>query len=240
MIFRSQDKEFLKSQYRRYVQPLVDANAPGDVIQSAWERVCQRALSFDLGTELHDCPFCNERSGVSYSRYDAGNIYSPPLMIIEDVALCDPAELDFLDKVLASVNIVRAFQYRTFAVKCNVKGISIDEAFDRCSYYLEREIQIVKPKVILCMGSAAAHLFCPDQENILGTWTQYKNTPVMFTHGIDSILAAEKKGSNALHQMKKELWLHMLRLVERFPQVQGIGYFVSGKTKNQNVIQSNA
>lgn len=92
---------------------------------------------------------------------------------------------DLLDKQIQAMGFKRSDVYIANVVKCrppNNRTPLADEV-DACSGYLRRQIEIIRPKVIITLGGPAAKLVLGTSEGITrirGTWHEYTavNPPV--------------------------------------------------------------
>ena len=128
-------------------------------------------LSEDLQKCDH-CPLCKEgnRGPTSYN----GSIASPFMIVGEG-----PGETEdqygvplvgksgqLLDKALWSVEITRDNVYTTNVIKCRPKHNrtpTVDEGCFCAGHWLDKEIALVQPKVIVALGSVALkYLYRPD------------------------------------------------------------------------------
>lgn len=83
-----------------------------------------------------------------------------------------------------------------------------------CLPYLEAQIDIVRPKVIIALGNAAVTgLLGPDPKrkmgSVRGTWHQFKETPLMITFHPSYLLR------NGTLKTKRMVWEDMLEVMER-------------------------
>ena len=71
----------------------------------------------------------------------------------------------FLDELLASININRKDVYIANVVKCRPPNNRDPEPEEvkACFPYLEKQIEIIKPKVIVTLGRHSLHRFFPDR-----------------------------------------------------------------------------
>lgn len=85
------------------------------------------------------------------------------------------------------MGITRDHVYVTNIVKCRPKGNrtpSVKEGETCGKIWLEEEIRLVNPKVIIGLGKVALRFFLGHDAGIVrarGTWITYKNIPVMPT-----------------------------------------------------------
>mgnify|MGYP006081602727 CR=1 FL=1 len=92
---------------------------------------------------------------------------------------------DMLNKMLVNVvGLSRTQVYLVNAVKCKVKGgksANIDE-ITQCKGHLKRQIKAVSPKLILCLGEAAAQSVVQSSksvEELRGSWYDFEEIPVL-------------------------------------------------------------
>src|SRR6185436_6793566 len=71
----------------------------------------------------------------------------------------------FLDELLASINLKREDVYITNMVKVRPPGNRDPEDIELAAYkpWLDKEIELVKPKLIVTLGRFAMGKFLPDQ-----------------------------------------------------------------------------
>ncbi len=67
-----------------------------------------------------------------------------------------------LNELLSLANLKREEVYITNVVKCRPPNNRKPLAFEieQCSYYLEKQIEIINPKVIICLGDVAYSFIC--------------------------------------------------------------------------------
>lgn len=93
-----------------------------------------------------------------------------------------------LDNMLASLDIARGQRvYIANAVKCRPPGNRTPEAAEMatCRPYLERQIALLKPKIIVLLGKAAVHAVLRDDKalgSLRGKRFEYAGIPVVVTY----------------------------------------------------------
>ncbi|WP_412480237.1 uracil-DNA glycosylase [Azonexus sp. IMCC34839] len=93
-----------------------------------------------------------------------------------------------LDNMLAALDIARGNKvYIANAVKCRPPGNRTPEASEMaaCRPYLERQIALLKPKVIVLLGKAAVHTILHDDKSLSalrGQPFEYAGIPVVVTY----------------------------------------------------------
>lgn len=125
-----------------------------------------------------------------------GSIYSPLMIVgegpggVEDiygVPLVGPSG-KLLDKALWSVGVTRDKVYVTNIVKCRPKGNrtpTLMEGRFCAERQLRKEIEIVRPAVIVALGKVALQYFKGDEARITkerGKWFEWQGIPIMPTY----------------------------------------------------------
>lgn len=92
-----------------------------------------------------------------------------------------------LNRILAACGLTREDVYICNVLKCRPPGnrTPLPDEADNCKGYLERQIELVKPKFIVCFGSSAAtQLLGPIKSlgQMRGRFHDYKGIPVMVTY----------------------------------------------------------
>lgn len=85
----------------------------------------------------------------------------------EGIPFCGAAG-HFLDEMLGSINLKRSDVFITNTVKCRPPGNRDPEDDEKatCRHYLEDQIKLIKPKVIVALGRHAAATLLPGQPSI--------------------------------------------------------------------------
>lgn len=154
---------------------------------------------------LKDCNTCNKlsayRTQVVCGR---GNPHANIMIVGENPGVNEDREGtpfigksgSVLDKYLKAAGINRKKVFITNAVKCvtpNRKGSHkpTDEEINNCRRWIVREIEIIKPKLIIVFGTTAMHSLLNIKSGItnkIGTIELYNNIPVFITLHPASIL----------------------------------------------------
>jgi len=93
-----------------------------------------------------------------------------------------------LDNMLAALDLVRGNKvYIANTVKCRPPGNRTPEAAEMaaCRPYLERQIALIKPKIIVLLGKAAVHSVLHDDKSLAslrGRLFDYQGIPVVVTY----------------------------------------------------------
>jgi len=100
----------------------------------------------------------------------------------------------YLDSWLSSIGLSRERNvFIANVVKCRPPGNRdpFPEEVHACMPYLERQIALVKPEVILCVGRIAAHFLLDRSEGLgklRGTFHRFGETPVLVTYHPAAVL----------------------------------------------------
>jgi len=148
---------------------------------------------YEESRDCTNCINCNERKNVVFGE---GSLDSDLFIIgeapsaIEDMRgkpFVGPIG-EMLNKMLVNVlGLTRDKVYLVNAVKCRVRGGKAPgaDALHACNSYTRRQIDIVKPKVILCLGDSAAKVVLKESrgvEEMRGTWHSYGEVPVLVSY----------------------------------------------------------
>ena len=104
-----------------------------------------------------------------------------------------------LDKMLAAIGLKREQVYICNIVKCRPPQNRVPEADDRaaCLGYLRQQVALVRPKVIVCLGSTPTRMLLGDDMRITrdrGVWQLKKGVWFMPTYHPAALLRdADKK-----------------------------------------------
>jgi DNA polymerase len=120
-----------------------------------------------------------------------------------------------LNKIIAACGFQRAEVYICNTLKCrppNNRTPTPDER-DNCREYFDRQLALVRPKYIVCLGATAA-------KNVLNTTLgigrmrgkvhHYREIPVICTYHPSALLREESSGGSA---MRKDTWEDMKMLL---------------------------
>lgn len=113
-----------------------------------------------------------------------------------------------LDKMLAAIGLDRTKNcYIANVVKCrppqNRDPLPDEQA--TCNAFLQAQIHILKPKMILCMGRIAGHKMLESQESLnklRGQFFEYNGIPLMVTYHPSALLRDESLKAPAWQDLK--------------------------------------
>ena len=126
-----------------------------------------------------------------------------------------------LDKMIAAMQFKREEVYIANIVKCRPprNRAPMPEEAAACIGYLEHQIRMVKPEVIVLLGATAAHFLLKREEGIMrlrGRWLEYDGIPVMPTFHPAFLLRQESAKRDAWADLKQV----MRRLGIALPQTR--------------------
>ncbi len=113
-----------------------------------------------------------------------------------------------LDKMIAAMRFKREEVYIANVVKCRPPGnrVPTPEEAIRCIGYLERQINFVRPEVIVLLGATATSFLLKRNEGITklrGIWPDYNGIPVMPTFHPAFLLRQESAKREAWHDLQQ-------------------------------------
>ena len=139
-----------------------------------------------LNLEISQCTQCSLRAGCQRVVFGAGNPEAEIMFIGEAPGKKeDKLGVPFmgstgriLDKMLEGIKIKREDVYLTNICKCRPpeNRDPLPEEINACSYWLEKQIQIINPIIIVTLGRYALNYFLPDTKisHVHGKITELK------------------------------------------------------------------
>lgn len=117
-----------------------------------------------------------------------------------------------LDRIIVASGLRREDVFILNILRCRPPGnrTPTPEEAENCREYLERTIELVKPKIICALGGTAAKSLLGVETGIMrlrGRWTQYRGIPVMPTLHPSYLLR--------MPAAKKEVWEDMKAILTR-------------------------
>ena len=103
-----------------------------------------------------------------------------------------------LSMALSSLSIEEKDYYICNVIKCRPQNnrTPYEEEIESCMPYLDRQIDLVRPKIIILLGNTAASSLIRKNIRITqqrGTWDVYKGIPVIMTYHPAALLRDESK-----------------------------------------------
>ncbi len=166
-----------------HAEVLADAPLPVEIPQQAYDRLGWP----ELESRVNDCSACELRAGCSQSVFGSGDLQAEWMFVGSWPSEDDEAQGvpfagqagQLLDNMLAAIGLRRNSKvYLANVVKCCgaiKRGPSADQ-IARCMPYLQRQLQLVQPKLLIVLGHAAATALLGEDrawESINGKVHQY-------------------------------------------------------------------
>lgn len=118
-----------------------------------------------------------------------------------------------LDQLLEAVGLPREAVYITNTIKCRPPGnrnpVPVEIA--NCRPYLERQIELIRPRILCALGSVAAHSLLDTKQTLSrlrGQVHDYRGTPVVCTYHpayLNRAPDAEAKARNDLRLLLEQI-----------------------------------
>jgi uracil-DNA glycosylase len=149
----------------------------------------------DLDAQIHSCLKCPLGQTRTKFVFGVGNPQASLMLIGEAPGADEDAQGEpfvgragqLLNKVLAAINFQRGDVYICNILKCRPPGnrTPAPEEVEQCMPYLKKQIDLVKPKLILCLGLTAIQNLLGVRDslgNLRGKVLRFEGTPVMVTY----------------------------------------------------------
>jgi DNA polymerase len=201
---------------------LFEAASPEPVVEPSSPEQRRHELQL-LAEQVGNCPRCAELvSTRAQTVFGVGPI-DPPLLLIGEAPGADEDRLgepfvgaagQLLNRILAACGFERKEVYICNVLKCRPprNRTPKPEEVTNCREYLEKQIKLVRPKFICCLGgTAAAHLLgAPGSLGKLrGRVHHYKGIPVVCTYHPSFLLPHRQPAK------KRDVWEDMQFLLKQ-------------------------
>jgi DNA polymerase len=215
----SSDEKGVESHSSKAGEKLKWMTASGDTIQAMeltafYQDICQ----------CQKCPLGSTRKNFVFG---SGNPQSKVLFIGEAPGADeDQQALPFVGKAgQLLTKIIESTQTwkRSDVFICNVlKGrppgnrTPLPEEIEQCRPYLEEQIQIIKPKLIMALGAVAAQAILRSSDSVgkmRNRWHDYNGIPLRVTYHPAALLRFEG--------YKKDVWQDMKELTAKYKELEG-------------------
>lgn len=204
--------------------PLILDDAPAPAMLSREEKI--RLLQAIEEQEVRTCTRCGLCHGRTNTVFGEGDPDAPVMFIGEGPGQNEDEQGqpfvgragELLTKMITAMGFQRQEVYISNVVKCrppNNRAPTPEEAAT-CWSYLQRQIQIIRPRVIVTLGGPAAKTLLDTREGITrlrGTWHQYAGIqppiPVMPTFHPAYLLRAYT------HENRSRVWSDLQAVMAR-------------------------
>ena len=160
----------------------------------------------DLAKTCILCRQCALRQGCKQVVFGEGNPEARLMLVGEGPGAREDeqgrpfvgAAGQLLDKILVAAGFTRDEVYITNVVKCRPPGnrLPVVSEVTTCRSYLEKQIELIKPDIIVCLGALAAQtLIRPDLKitRERGQWVSKNGIQLMPTYHPAALLRDENK-----------------------------------------------
>ena len=166
-----------------------------------------KAIRADIG----DCTRCRLHKGRTNLVFGVGNVNAELMFVGEGPGADEDAQGEpfvgragqLLNNMISAMGLKREDVYIANVVKCRPPGNRTPEKdeCDTCSPFLMRQIDVIKPKVIVALGAVAAkNLLAMNDSmaNLRGRWYDFKDSKLIVTYHPAYLLRDPRQ--------KKEAW----------------------------------
>jgi DNA polymerase len=149
----------------------------------------------DLNSQICDCIKCPLGHTRTRFVFGVGNPRATLMLIGEAPGADEDVQGEpfvgragqLLNKILAAINFRREDVYICNILKCRPPGNRSPqpEEVDQCLPYLKKQIELIKPRIILCLGLIAAENLLHTRESLgrlRGRVLNWESIPVMVTY----------------------------------------------------------
>src|SRR5437660_10554117 len=170
--------------------------------------------------DIGDCTRCRLHKGRTNLVFGVGNVNADLMFVGEGPGADEDAQGEpfvgragqLLNNMIVAMGIKREDVYIANVVKCRPPGNRTPEKdeCDTCSPFLLRQIDVIKPKVIVALGAVAAKTLLAvndSMSNLRGRWYDFKGSRLAVTYHPAYLLRDPRQ--------KKEAWKD-LQMVMKF------------------------
>ncbi len=160
--------------------------------KEAWEHA--RSLD-EMETMIHDCTKCDLYQTATNLVFGTGNPHATFMLVGEAPGADEDAQGkpfvgragQLLNKILEAIHFKREDVYIANILKHRPPGNRkpTPEEVEACFPYLKKQIELIKPKLILCLGLTAAEALLGTTEGLgklRGRVLDFEGIPVMVTY----------------------------------------------------------
>ncbi|MBE3576634.1 MAG: uracil-DNA glycosylase [Limnochordales bacterium] len=180
----------------------------------------------EISSIARQCRRCRLRAGCKQVVFGEGNPHAE-LMVVGEAPGATEDELgrpfvgragQLLDRMLAATGFTREEVYITNTVKCRPPDNRVPAPDERetCFPYLQAQIAMIRPRMILCLGSPSLQTLVGPEARITrdhGKWFNWRGVPVIATFHPAALLRDPSK--------KPLAWQDLLELRRKFIEIGG-------------------
>jgi uracil-DNA glycosylase family 4 len=173
-----------------------------------------------IRADIGDCTRCRLHKGRTNLVFGVGNVNADLMFVGEGPGADEDAQGEpfvgragqLLNNMISAMGLKRSDVYIANVVKCRPPSNRTPEKdeCDTCSPFLMRQIDVIKPKVIVALGAVAAKnllAVSDSMANLRGRWYDFRDTKLLVTYHPAYLLRDPRQ--------KKEAWKD-LQMVMKF------------------------
>ena len=194
------------------VAPVRTAGGGRSLFDSSLPVIQDKPAALNLIREdIGDCTRCRLHKGRNKLVFGVGNVNADLMFIGEGPGADEDAQGEpfvgragqLLNNMISAMGIKREDVYIANVVKCRPPGNRTPEKdeCDTCSPFLMRQIDVIRPKVIVALGAVAAkNLLAVNDSmaNLRGRWYEFRDSKLLVTYHPAYLLRDPRQ--------KKEAW----------------------------------
>jgi DNA polymerase len=192
--------------------PVIVAGPPSSMFDSPLPIIQDKPAALKMvREEIGECVRCRLHKGRKNIVFGVGNV-NADLMFVGEGPGADEDEQgepfvgragQLLNNMISAMGLKRSDVYIANVVKCRPPGNRTPEKdeSDVCGPFLQRQIEIIRPKVIVALGAVAAKYLLAINDsmaNLRGRWYDYKGSKLAVTYHPAYLLRDPRQ--------KKEAW----------------------------------
>lgn len=181
----------------------------------------------ELGQMINTCRRCALGHARNKFVFGNGNIRAD-IVLIGEAPGADEDQLglpfvgkagELLTRILASIHLTRADVYVCNILKCRPpqNRDPLPDEIATCKPYLVKQLQLIQPKIIVCLGRIAAQVLMETTESLTqlrGRWFTFDNIKLMVTYHPAALL--RNPG------YKSSTWEDMKELRRHYDEIKGV------------------
>jgi uracil-DNA glycosylase len=192
--------------------PVIAAGRPPDLFDSSLPIIQDKSTGLKaISEDIGDCTRCRLHKGRKNIVFGVGNINADIMFVGEGPGADEDEQGEpfvgragqLLNNMISAMGIKRSDVYIANVVKCRPPGNRTPERdeCDTCGPFLLRQIEVIRPKVIVALGAVAAKYLLginDSMANLRGRWYDFKGARLAATYHPAYLLRDPRQ--------KKEAW----------------------------------
>jgi DNA polymerase len=184
-----------------------------------------------IRADIGDCTRCRLHKGRTNLVFGVGNVNADLMFVGEGPGADEDAQGEpfvgragqLLNNMISAMGIKRSDVYIANVVKCRPPSNRTPEKdeCDTCSPFLMRQIDVIKPKVIVALGAVAAKNLLAINDsmaNLRGRWYDFRNSKLLVTYHPAYLLRDPRQKKEAWKDLQMAMKYLGLKPPEKTPQ----------------------